>query len=769
MTAMSADNGSGTRATTTQWFTPLQMAVVTALLLFAAFPQVLLGTRSFFFRDYGVLGYPFIHHARESFWRGELPLWNSLSNCGAPFLAQWGTMTLYPFSLIYLLLPLPWGLSVFWFVHLVWGAVGMHRLAQRWTRDPCSASVGGAAYVFSGFTFACLIWPNYAVALGWMPWVVWAAERAWTEGGTAVLVAALAATMQMLSGVPEIVMLTWLVVGTMWVGEMVVPGEGAALARGRSALRLGMVILLTAGLSAAQLLPFFDLLAHSQRELGALPAKWAMPAWGWANLLVPLFHCFETPQGQFFQYGQEFLSSYYLGAGPLVLAAWALCRVREGRVWALAALFLFGLVMALGEQTPLYGWFKAVVPVAGLARYPVKFVALAAFVVPLLAAYGVAQWSEAAREGKRSKTLWIVGGLTLALMAALIVAAWEFPLRYDQPDVTAWNTLGRAGFLVLALALLWAAVWGRDRSEWVPRLAGLGLVATFALDAATHSPRQNPSLPARVFKPGLWSQAVELAPPRFGESRLMISPAAEQGLLHSSVKDAEQNFLGKRLAEWSNLNVLDGIPKVNGASTLQLREQMQVQSLLYATTNRLLEGLMDFLGVSRFTKPGTVVEWTARTNFLPLVTAGQRAVFVEGTNALAALAAPEFDPREVVFLPREAAGAVTATNRTRARVVPGAFTAHRLEFVVEAEAPALVVVAQSFYHPWEAEVEGRPVPMWRANHAFQALEVPAGRSRVVVRYRDRNFRAGAAVSGATLLGCALFWLRRRTAGPAPPM
>ena len=82
-------------------------AALLGVMLFAAFPQVMLGQHSFFFRDYGVLGYPFISYHHEAFWRGEVPLWNPLSNCGAPFLAQWGTMTLYPFSVIYLLFPLP--------------------------------------------------------------------------------------------------------------------------------------------------------------------------------------------------------------------------------------------------------------------------------------------------------------------------------------------------------------------------------------------------------------------------------------------------------------------------------------------------------------------------------------------------------------------------------------------------------------------------------------------------------------------------------------
>src|SRR4026207_1414185 len=118
-------------------------AALLGVMLFAAFPQVMLGQHSFFFRDYGVLGYPFIFHHHEAFWRGELPLWNPLSNCGAPFLAQWGTMALYPPSLIYLLLPPPWSLGLFRLAHLFLGGMGMYWLAHRWTGCRFAAAVAG--------------------------------------------------------------------------------------------------------------------------------------------------------------------------------------------------------------------------------------------------------------------------------------------------------------------------------------------------------------------------------------------------------------------------------------------------------------------------------------------------------------------------------------------------------------------------------------------------------------------------------------------------
>jgi hypothetical protein len=50
-------------------------------------------------------------------------------------------------------------------------------------------------------------------------------------------------------------------------------------------------------------------------------------------------------------------------------------------------------------------------------------------------------------------------------------------------------------------------------------------------------------------------------------------------------------------------------------------------------------------------------------------------------------------------------------------------------------------------------VNGKHVPLLRANYGFQALEVPTGRHDVRLVYDDAAFWAGALVSGITLAGC----------------
>lgn len=759
------------------WFTPGRFAGMLAVLLVAAFPEAVFGTRSFFYRDFGVLAYPTVAYAREAFWRGELPLWNPLSHCGVPFLAQWGTMVLYPGSLIYLLLPLPWSLNLFALLHLWLAGFGMYWLARRWLNDGGAASLAGVAFVFNGVTMSCLLWPNYTVALGWMPFVVRLTERAWREGGRRVILAALAGTLQMLAGVPELVGMTWLVVAAWWFCQAVFgdpeapPGTslGAATpvapSRGVQARRLVGVGALVAGLSAAQWLPFLELLALSQRAAGLADPRWSLPLAGLANLVVPRFHTFPTTQGAFFQHGQEFFSSTYLGAGLVALAVLGVGVVRDRRFWVLLALSGLGLGLALGNASPLTDWLGRALPIAGLARYPVKLVLLAVFALPLLAAFAMQAWVRLAASNQAAARVRLMGsgGVVLLAMAVILWIERRQPMSLSQWDAAWPDTLLRAAALGATLLFVGLLPSARQDAQRIG-LTVLLLVVPWA-EAMRDRGRQNPTLPTRLLQPGLIEAG---AHPQAGEGRVMISPQAEASLLNSRVAGLEADFTGKRLALWSNLNLLERVPKVNGAATLRLREQAQVEQRLYDRTRAPPARLMDFLGVTQTSSASNLVEWVPRATARPLISAGHRPVFVAAASLPDALVGPEFAPDKMVYLPEAArddwairAGNSNLHDTVAARITPARFGSHRLEFAVESPAPAWVVVAQSYHPAWRVWVNGARVPLWRANHAFQAFVVPAGCSDVRLVYQDRRFWLGLVVSVLTSAGCALGWRRTR--------
>jgi hypothetical protein len=761
------DNAAPAKRTADDWFTPWQFAGLLGLLIIACFPQVVAGFETFAYLDAGQFGYPVAFYRRECFWHGEMPLWNPLNSCGIPFLAQWNTMALYPFSLFYLLLPLSWSYGVFCLAHLFLAGLGMYFLAFRWTGHRLAAAVAGAAYAFNGLAWYGLMWANLTAGLSWMPWVVLAAERAWHCGGRAVILAALAGAMQMLTGGAEAIAQTWLLLGVLWLAHFVQGRSDRVRIAGR-ALAVGC---LTAGLAAAQLLPFLDLLAHSQRNTDyarvGMEGIAALPLTGWVNYLVPRFCCLPSPQGVFHQAGQAWTGSYYLGVGTVTLALLAVWRARSRQVWLLAGLGVFSLAMALGSRGLVYDWVSRLVPLVGFIRFPAKFVMLATFVIPLLAAFGLAWLLTASVErwpGEWVKTKGLAAGL-LALMALIVWFAWKHPLLKTDAAATAWNALVRGVFLVLVVGCIGFL---RRESDWkLQRFLQTGLIILLWLDVFTHSSSLSPTVARSVLEPDAIRQNFQwgnqLKP---GVSRAMQSKDSFWRLLSTESANPEQDVGVRRLTLFLDCNLLDHASKIDGFYPLDLKEFLDIFKHVYFTTNQA-ERLKDFLGVSYISNPTNAVDWVHRDSFLPMITAGQKPVFADKAETLNSVLGDGFEPLRLVYLPLEAQGQLQATSAANARIVSSQFTHHWLGIEVEAGAPAMVVVAQAFYHPWHAYVDGKPTPLWRANHAFQALEVPAGKHQVRLAYEDRNFLYGSIISLTSLLGCGVTWVwyaKRRTSG-----
>ena len=85
---------------------------------------------------------------------------------------------------------------------------------------------------------------------------------------------------------------------------------------------------------------------------------------------------------------------------------------------------------------------------------------------------------------------------------------------------------------------------------------------------------------------------------------------------------------------------------------------------------------------------------------------------------------------------------------------------------VESAEPSLVVFAQTYYHDWQATVDGQPAPLLRANHAFQAVPSPGRAAWSAGEYQDRAFEIGAAISIVHVAGC-LISLRLMRERPRP--
>lgn len=696
----------------------------------------------------GHFSYPLAQFHREAFWRGEIPFWNPFNNCGLPFLAQWNTLVFYPGSLIYLLLPLPWSLNLFVLAHLFLAAASMYALAWRWTEHRFAASVAGLAFAWNGLTLHALMWTNNIASLGWMPWVVLAMERARNEGGRRIVFAALVGGMQMLSAGPEIIVLTWVIVAVLALRDLMKRDPS----RGRIIRRFALCALIVFALCAVQLLPFLDLLRHSQRDPSFGGNVWAMPWWGWANFFVPLFGCTPSLVGVYSQDAQQWTSSYYMGITVVVLALLSF-RSNDGRVRWLGGIAIAGLVLSLGDRAFIYTGLKKLVPVLGFIRFPVKYVVLVVFALPLLAAFGVAHLNQRSESQSTKRSLLIrVTAIVIGLIMLLIGCAWVFPVANTSPMTITKSGVTRLLLLVVVVGgLLWLRKQTESRRQ---RLVLWSVLALMALDVLTHTPRQNPVVPNRAY--GTLPSDMSSVP-KLGESRAMISPPMQRMLESAATADPFTLFTGYRRMLLSDCNMIDHVPKVNGFFSLYLREADQVNRQLYRSTNYVLP-LLDFLGVSQLSDAEQLFTWHARSNAMALVSAGQSPLFDKPTETFDAVFSSAFDPRRTVYLPVEARSALSGVRSNMCQVVSISAERQRISAKVEAMGSSMVIISQAFYHPWKAYVNGVSVPLWKANYAYTALMVPGGRHEIELRYEDRLFRAGALISFVSLISCSIHLL-----------
>lgn len=145
------------------------------------------------------------------------------------------------------------------------------------------------------------------------------------------------------------------------------------------------------------------------------------------------------------------------------------------------------------------------------------------------------------------------------------------------------------------------------------------------------------------------------------------------------------------------------------------------------------------------------IRWASRTHVVADVQA-----------RLAALAAGV--PADTVVLNEPAPDAAGGTATIRILRDDG----DELRVAADASAGGYLVVADAMQHGWRATVDGRAAVLRNADHAGVAVAVPAGSHEIRFSYRPGAWRAGALVSGASVLlvvGVVLWGRRRSRMGP----
>ena len=695
-------------------------------------------------------------------WPSGLPLWNPLSGCGEPWLAQLQTGVLYPGDLPFFL-PGIAGPLLSIALHLAIASSGMAAWLYGLGSSRGGALLGAAVYAGGGaFLSLALVYNNFETA-AFLPWLFVAARGAAAGGSPARL--ALAFALSFLGGEPSIA-----VAGAACAIALALftrceePATG--IDAGRPLRRLAGGLLLGAGLAAAAALPFFDYAASSGRLAGVTRAEALARPVGASDLLDLVL----PPPDALTRHPAPGRGGYLatLALSPLVLVlaggAGAGLAARPRLLAGLALLALLGLLLAAGPR----GGLLPILWDLGIARgvrFPARWFVLTQCALAGLAGTGLDGW----RYGR--------------------LFAWPKGLEPEDGDRVSAPAAARLGtLLVLGTIAAWllgmalAAGRGTGAAAWATLFAAAAggiLLASVRMTGWPAPGRSDAVLLALVALPLLGATAGLFAPARLeGSPPILAGLAGAPGRVYPIASDGAALAALSREAggEWGGTGASRARAALSGYTNLPLslssaaspspignpRRTRLLGAALSGGNAGTILSLADVRHiVSPFPAaiPGARLERQVGGVFLYALPRAVGRVFfarsaleVDDAAAFRALARPEFDPEAVALL-APPAGPLPPAREGRsfsvARVVADA--PELLKVDAEASDAGFLVLTRAYARGWEARLDGTEVPLHRADLALSAVLLPAGAHRLELVYRPLAFRIGAAISLASFV------------------
>ena len=725
---------------------------------------------------------------------GHVPLWNPFEMAGTPFAADPQSGWLYvPWMLTSWLFGCGGGLRAFIVLQPIVAGLGLHWFLRREGLNRVASTAGGLSVAMAMAASNVAISLPFAGAIAWTPFVLVGASGFFhTQTWRRVWWLALAAVAW--GQVAAAHLSHGLVICTGLTAAYALARTAREVHRGRTtplrgaALTVAFLAFLPLA-NLALLIPHFALAERSSlrggyaslgrtlaRVAGAdaqgrpLPTSGVWSGWPFALASAP---------------------GAYVGAA-ILLCTPAAIRAR-GRRYLVVAFLGIGTLAYLLTLNLFVGaaWFRDLVlrlPFGDVYLHnPGRLRYVALLVVPVLGALGLQSFMDRLPSWREAQW-WLGGAGTLVFVVPVALGA--DPVRFVLPVIGAaatcvalvalfrgrrWARIGVPA--VLAAELLAGAIWS---SMYTGGTVFLGLEGreTSGASGPDHAglpaqPLRWPKVPlGRYLTPGPIARTIAGQGTDDGRYLAWIPPAAyfNKGYLFTQgPNDWPALLLGRAIVfrlndvlgyspiqlprYWSYIRATDDLRVFYNASVINLPSMQNVWLL---GVRYLIEanGIPLTQPNGEPIIPGHVVAsergydlvevtgWQPRVSVVPDWVDARSAV-----QALDAVLDPAFDPG------RRAIVEGTTSEGPSPGSSPGtaSYTETEPEDVrvsVDAPAPSVVVVRNAWDTGWSATVDGRPVPLLRADYFLQGVQVPAGHHEVRLVYRDPTIARGLWGSAA---------------------
>jgi hypothetical protein len=316
--------------------------------------------------------------------RGEIPLWNPLILSGAPLAADPLFNIWYPPSWLTIFLPITVAFNLLFLLHLAWAGFGMYIFLRAEGKSRGVALLAGLAFGGTPKLIGHIALGHIGLvsAVAWTPWVLTAVRtmvtrvfskesgfHRWAALSGLLLALIFFADPRWLIPVAFLVFIY--TIYYLWQNEWLLrvnkhPFPFAVL----------IFVLTSLGISSGLSLPLTEFIARTTRAdiTTEVASEISFPLDNLIKLIVP-------------DLGGWPETLPYVGIVVIGLAVIGVFARSQGwKFWFL--LCLGSLVLAMGDQTPIYGLIAAITPGLKYARVPARFLFMSSFCLAVLAGLG---------------------------------------------------------------------------------------------------------------------------------------------------------------------------------------------------------------------------------------------------------------------------------------------------------------------------------------------------------------------------------------------
>ena len=442
----------------------------------------------------------------------------------------------------------------------------------------------------------------------------------------------------------------------------------------------------------------------------------------------------------------------YVGAIVVFLFILGLIIVRGPLKWWLLAVTILSILLSWGHNFMAFtNFFMDYIPGYNKFRAVSMTLVMAELAMPLLALLALKElFKEAADPKQQFKSLqiafYITGGLTLLFVLfpgmflsfsgpndANLQQQFQFPdwlmqaIKDERARVLRLDAFRSFAFILLAAITLWALIFSKLKRSYIYIILGFLILFDLLFIDKRYLNKESFTTKTKVEKP------------------FTPTPADQQIL-----QDKDPNFRVMNLSvnTFNDASTSYFHKSIGGYHGAKLR---RYQELIENQISKNNMDVLNMLNTKYLIIPGEDRKPRVQRNFDAL----GNAWFVEGykmvDNADQEMdAISHFNPADTAIIDKRYENLIagfTPGRDSAASIILTSYKPNELIYEYTTPLNGLAVFSEIYYpEGWEAEVDGKPLPHFRANYVLRAMMLPAGSHTLTFKFEPRVYFVGETIS-----------------------